>query len=100
MKEERYDWLCGRCCICVVLCCVVQVYCAVEELVRIRDILSSKGFATKRVMILNIPNQINELPDEETAESLRKLIDAFEEVDEVVTVTHNAGTEEDEYAEE
>jgi transcriptional/translational regulatory protein YebC/TACO1 len=72
----------------------------VEDLIRIRDELSAKGFTAKRVMIVNIPTQINELPDEETAESLRKLIDAFEEVDEVVTVIHNAGSEEDDYLDE
>jgi YebC/PmpR family DNA-binding regulatory protein len=75
----------------------IKIYCEVSSLLQVREMLEKKGFVSKRAMIINVPTQINELPDEETAESLRKLIDAFEEVDEVVTVIHNAGTEEDDY---
>ena len=68
----------------------IVVYTDQKDLMRVRKELIEKGLAVKEAELQYVPNMEVEITDDETRAKVEKLMDALDDVDDVVNVHTNA----------
>ena len=68
----------------------IVVYTDQKDLMKVRKELIEKGLAVKEAELQYVPNMEVEITDDETRAKVEKLMDALDDVDDVVNVHTNA----------
>ena len=68
---------------------VFEVYTLPEDFAGVRDDLSSKGYTFMSADVEMVPTTYTTIQDEETCSRMQRLLDMFEENDDVQNVFHN-----------
>jgi transcriptional/translational regulatory protein YebC/TACO1 len=68
---------------------VFTVYTEPSDMSAIRDDLANKGYSFVTAEVAMVPNTYTKVDDKETQEKLQKMLDMFEDNDDIQNVWHN-----------
>ena len=68
---------------------IFTIYTEPSDLGAVRDDLAAQGFEFASAEVEQVPNTYTKLPDQETCDKMQKMLDMFEDNDDIQNVWHN-----------
>lgn len=74
---------------------IFTIYTEPSDLGAVRDDLAAQGYEFASAEVEQVPNTYTKLPDQETCDKMQKMLDMFEDNDDIQNVWHNWEMDED-----